>query len=80
MFNRKRRALGRIVFGARPPYPRSIVKLPDVYKDWRIMAGLMLVFLGAGNWMIGLNKARAAMPDDRAGREHLAQQRLSQLR
>lgn len=24
------------------------------------MAGLMLVFLGAGNWIIGLNKARLA--------------------
>jgi hypothetical protein len=36
------------------------VKLPDVYTDWRIMAGLMLMFLGAGNWMIGLNKARVA--------------------
>ena len=43
-----------------PQYPRTIVKLPDVYRDWRIMAGLMLVFLGAGNWIIGLNKARAA--------------------
>ena len=36
------------------------MKLPDVYTDWRIMAGLMLMFLGAGNWMIGLNKARVA--------------------
>jgi uncharacterized membrane protein len=36
------------------------VKLPDVYGDWRIMAGLMLVFLGAGNWFVGLNKARVA--------------------
>jgi hypothetical protein len=51
---------GRVVFAARPPYPRSIVKLPDVYRDWRIMAGLMLVALGAGNWIIGLNKTRVA--------------------
>jgi hypothetical protein len=36
------------------------VRLPDVYKDWRIMAGLMLVFLGAGNWIVGLNKTRLA--------------------
>ena len=36
------------------------MNLPDVYRDWRIMAGLMLVFLGTGNWIIGLNKARAA--------------------
>jgi uncharacterized membrane protein len=41
-------------------YPRSIVKLPDVYKDWRIMAGLMLVVLGAGNWIVGLTKTRDA--------------------
>ena len=36
------------------------MKLPDVYRDWRIMAGLMLVFLGAGNWIVGLNKTRLA--------------------
>jgi hypothetical protein len=36
------------------------VKLPDIYRDWRIMAGLMLVALGAGNWIIGLNKTRVA--------------------
>ncbi len=36
------------------------MKLPDMYRDWRIMAGLMLVFLGAGNWLVGLNKTRAA--------------------
>jgi hypothetical protein len=36
------------------------VKLPDVYKDWRVMAGLMLVFVGAGNWIVGLNKTRLA--------------------
>jgi hypothetical protein len=51
---------GRVVFAARPPYPRNIVKLPDIYRDWRIMAGLMLVALGAGNWIIGLNKTRVA--------------------
>jgi len=36
------------------------VKLPDVYRDWRIVAGLMLVLLGAANWLVGLNKARVA--------------------
>jgi hypothetical protein len=36
------------------------VKLPDVYRDWRIMAGLMLALLGAGNWLVGLNRARIA--------------------
>ena len=44
------------------------------------MAGLMLVFLGAGNWIIGLNKARAASQMIAQAAEHLAQQRLSQLR
>ena len=43
-----------------PPYPRSIVKLPDVYRDWRIVAGLMLAALGAGNWIVGLNRTRTA--------------------
>jgi len=37
------------------------MKLPDMYRDWRVMAGLMLVCLGAGNWIIGLNKTRTAM-------------------
>lgn len=36
------------------------MKLPDVYKDWRIVAGLMLAFLGAGNWLVGLSKTRVA--------------------
>jgi uncharacterized membrane protein len=29
------------------------MKLPDVYTDWRIMAGLALIVLGAFNWEIG---------------------------
>jgi hypothetical protein len=41
-------------------YPRNVVKLPDVYKDWRIVAGLMLALLGAGNWVVGLTKTRNA--------------------
>jgi hypothetical protein len=53
-------ARDRIVFATGEPYSRSIVKLPDVYKDWRIMAGLMLAFVGAGNWVVGLNKTRVA--------------------
>jgi hypothetical protein len=36
------------------------VKLPDVYKDWRVIAGLALVALGAGNWMVGLTRTRHA--------------------
>jgi hypothetical protein len=27
--------------------------LPDVYRDWRIVFGLALVLLGAGNWIVG---------------------------
>src|SRR5260370_42097547 len=29
------------------------MKLPDVYRDWRIVFGLALVLLGAGNWFVG---------------------------
>ena len=36
------------------------MKLPDVYKDWRIIAGLMLAFVGVGNWVVGLHKTRQA--------------------
>jgi hypothetical protein len=32
------------------------MKLADVYRDWRIMAGLALILLGAGNWIVGLEK------------------------
>jgi hypothetical protein len=32
------------------------MKLTDVYRDWRIMAGLALILLGAGNWIVGLKK------------------------
>jgi hypothetical protein len=30
------------------------MKLPDLYRDWRIVGGLALVILGAGNWAVGL--------------------------
>ncbi len=33
-----------------------IVKLVDVYTDWRIVAGVVLLMLGAGNWIVGLDK------------------------
>ena len=36
------------------------MKLPDIYRDWRIMAGLTLIVLGAGNWMVGLQRTRLA--------------------
>jgi hypothetical protein len=46
------------------------MKLPDLYGDWRIMMGLAMLLLGAGNWVIGLERtteygqiiARAAAP------------------
>lgn len=34
------------------------MKLPDIYHDWRVVAGLALIFLGAGNWWVGLSKTR----------------------
>ena len=36
------------------------MKLPDMYRDWRIMAGLALVVLGAGNWLVGLTRTQQA--------------------
>ncbi len=32
------------------------MKLPDVYTDWRIIAGLGLLILGATNWVIGIER------------------------
>jgi hypothetical protein len=29
------------------------MKLPDVYRDWRVVFGLALILLGAGNWVVG---------------------------
>jgi hypothetical protein len=29
------------------------MKLPDVYRDWRVVFGLALILLGAGNWIVG---------------------------
>lgn len=34
------------------------MKLPDIYTDWRIIAGLALILLGAGNWVVGLRKTQ----------------------
>jgi hypothetical protein len=31
------------------------MKLPDLYGDWRIIVGVVLILLGAGNWLVGLN-------------------------
>jgi hypothetical protein len=35
-----------------------VVKLPDVYTDWRVMTGLALIMLGATNWTIGLSRTQ----------------------
>lgn len=32
------------------------MKLPDVYRDWRIVSGAALVLLGAVNWSVGLSR------------------------
>ncbi len=37
------------------------MKLPDIYHDWRVMAGLALIMLGAGNWAVGLKKTEESM-------------------
>src|SRR5579859_3525380 len=34
------------------------MKIPDVYRDWRIMFGLALMLLGAGNWIVGWQKTQ----------------------
>ncbi len=32
------------------------MKLPDLYRDWRLMSGVALILLGAGNWTVGLRR------------------------
>ncbi len=34
------------------------MKLPDIYTDWKIVLGLALIALGAGNWIIGLQRTQ----------------------
>lgn len=34
------------------------MRLPDVYSDWRIVAGLALIVLGAANWMVGRDRTQ----------------------
>lgn len=29
------------------------MKLPDAYRDWRVVFGMALMMLGAGNWIVG---------------------------
>jgi hypothetical protein len=31
------------------------MKPPDLYSDWRVIAGVVLILLGTGNWLVGLN-------------------------
>ncbi len=35
------------------------MKLPDIYTDWRAMAGIALITLGAANWAIGLSRTQS---------------------
>jgi uncharacterized membrane protein YphA (DoxX/SURF4 family) len=30
------------------------MKLPELYGDWRVIAGVVLILLGTGNWLVGL--------------------------
>ncbi|HYB90698.1 MAG TPA: hypothetical protein VEC38_06615 [Candidatus Binataceae bacterium] len=32
------------------------MKLADIYRDWRVAGGVALILLGAGNWVIGLDR------------------------
>ena len=48
----------RIVIPARPLYSFNGLKLPDIYTDWRAMAGIALITLGAVNWAIGLSRTQ----------------------
>jgi hypothetical protein len=32
------------------------MKLPDLYTDWRVVAGIALIVLGAANWVVGLHR------------------------
>ena len=34
------------------------MKPPDLYSDWKVVAGIALVILGASNWFIGLSRTR----------------------
>jgi hypothetical protein len=34
------------------------MKLPDLYTDWKIVLGLGLIVLGAGNWVIGRQRTQ----------------------
>ena len=50
-------------------FSANTMKLPDIYADWRIVAGVALIVLGAFNWEIGRDRTQeysrivAATPD-----------------
>lgn len=48
---------GALSFNRTCDSPR-VVKLRDVYTDWRIVTGLALVLLGAGNWLVGMQRTQ----------------------
>jgi multisubunit Na+/H+ antiporter MnhG subunit len=29
------------------------MKMPDMYRNWRVMLGVALILLGSGNWLVG---------------------------
>ncbi len=31
------------------------MKPPELYSDWRVIAGVVLILLGTGNWLVGLS-------------------------
>ncbi|MGC1678899.1 MAG: hypothetical protein WA740_15330 [Candidatus Binataceae bacterium] len=52
------------------------MKLHDLYTDWRVVGGLALAILGAGNWIIGLERTQqysqiiASDPNGAAGSDY----------
>ncbi|MGH7778802.1 MAG: hypothetical protein ACREQR_03125 [Candidatus Binataceae bacterium] len=52
------------------------MKLHDLYSDWRVVTGIALACLGAGNWIIGLNRTQqysqiiARAPNAAAGSDY----------
>ena len=34
------------------------MKLPDIYTDWKIVIGLVLIMLGAANWIVGVERTQ----------------------
>lgn len=52
------------------------MKLNDLYTDWRVVAGIALACLGAGNWIIGLKRTQqysqiiASAPNVAAGSDY----------